>query len=110
VKIILFLSISGTYADEHQGIVEWVVYHWALGVSRFYIRDDGSEPPMQELLQPFIDSGLVMYHYGNDSVPGTQQHRHYNEECISRYKNKHTFMRKCPCLSAACPQVPLFRQ
>ena len=40
----------GVDADEHFHIREWVAYHASIGVGRVYLYDDGSQPPMHEVL------------------------------------------------------------
>lgn len=44
-------------------ILPWIDYHHALGVSKFYIFDHGSSPPLSQILNTHIDSSLVQYEY-----------------------------------------------
>jgi hypothetical protein len=44
-------------------IIEWITYHNRIGVGKFYVYDNMSKPPLQSLLQPFIDNNLVSYEY-----------------------------------------------
>lgn len=65
--------------NEHLDVVEWLVHHLAVGVGHFYMcvgdgtqvstsisrflyrYDDHSDPPMRDLLEPWIQSNLVTY-------------------------------------------------
>ena len=65
--------------DRHEDIVEWLVHHTAVGVGHFYMcvgaslyahciswftllrYDDHSDPPLRDLLEPWIQSNLVTY-------------------------------------------------
>lgn len=44
-------------AKDELDIYEWVDYHRQLGVSKFYVYDEYSDPPMSVPLKGFIDSG-----------------------------------------------------
>ena len=58
----VFISIAAIYKDEPD-LKEWIEYHRIIGVERFYLYDNGSTDNSRELLQPYIDEGIVVYHY-----------------------------------------------
>ena len=37
-------------------VLDWFLWHKYLGVDHFYIIDDGTEPPVAEILEPYADS------------------------------------------------------
>lgn len=41
--------------------MEWLLHHYSIGVKRFYVHDDNSNPHMRAVLQDLIDAGLVDY-------------------------------------------------
>lgn len=90
-----YLAICTAIKDQHLDIREWIFYHRAIGVQRFYLVDTGSTPPMQATLQDYIDIGLV--HYTHDNAipwrPGTHgpQITIY-ENCIQNFGNQHSWM------------------
>ena len=45
--------------DEPEDIPEWMAHHQRLGIGRFYIFDNGSDPPLNASLTQHIASGLV---------------------------------------------------
>lgn len=49
--------------DQPDDLLEWMMYHTMLGVSRFYVYDHGSDPPLERSLERFIESGLIEYTY-----------------------------------------------
>lgn len=48
-------------AKDEKDLYEWIDYHRQLGVSKFYVMDEYSDPPLKFLISEFIDSGLVEY-------------------------------------------------
>ena len=58
-----YLSMCLTVKDEHIDIIENIEYHRKVGVSKIYVIDTGSNPPLKSLLLPYIVSGLVVYSY-----------------------------------------------
>lgn len=40
------VAICVCIRDQHVDVREWLAYHHALGVSKFYIWDTGSNPPL----------------------------------------------------------------
>ena len=58
-----YLSIVAILKNEGQYIAEWLEYHLLVGVSKFYIYDNESEDNLKEILEPYIESGIVEYQY-----------------------------------------------
>lgn len=84
--------------NEHRHIREWIVHHYSIGVRRFYVFDDNSSPPMQALLQDFINLGLVDYELLLETLkPKDQSIYQYHmlavyERCLEKASgNGHTF-------------------
>lgn len=55
-----YLSVAAIVRNEACYIKEWIEYHRLAGVSRFYIYDNESEDNLREVLQPYVDEGLVV--------------------------------------------------
>ena len=62
-----YVAFCAVVRNEHGNMAEWVQYHNWIGVDKFYIFDHRSSPPLATELAPFMSSGLVEYHYFNDS-------------------------------------------
>ena len=79
------LAVVAIVKNEAAYIAEWIEYHRLVGVTKFYIYDNGSEDNLTEVLRPYIDSGVVSYTF----YPGVPcpQVKAYNE-AIREYRNK----------------------
>lgn len=58
-----FLSAAIIIKNEKEYIQEWIEYHLLIGVEHFYIFDNESTDDVLEILQPYIDKGIVNYVY-----------------------------------------------
>jgi Glycosyltransferase family 92 len=48
-----------TYRDEAPYLREWIEFHRLVGVERFFLYDTGSTDEHEEVLAPYVDSGIV---------------------------------------------------
>ncbi|MGV0167933.1 glycosyltransferase family 2 protein [Furfurilactobacillus sp. WILCCON 0119] len=55
------LGMIAIVKDEATYIEEWIEYHRLIGVSKFYIFDNGSTDGLEQALTQYIKSGLVIY-------------------------------------------------
>lgn len=53
------IAIVSMMKNEEDYILEWLEYHRLAGVTKFFIYDNESTDSTKELLQPYIESGLV---------------------------------------------------
>jgi len=53
------LSIAALFRDEAPYLKEWVEYHRLVGVEHFWLYNDRSVDHWKEVLQPYIDDGIV---------------------------------------------------
>ena len=77
LAFVVILKNEAPYIDE------WISFHKAVGVQKFYIYDNESTDNLENVLKPYIANGLVEYNF----IPGKQMQ-------ISAYKNaveKHKF-------------------
>lgn len=71
--------------NESEYISEWIAYHKVQGFERIYLYDNDSTDTMKECLQPYINSGFLIYH----QIHGTKQQgnaythalHHYGKDC-----------------------------
>lgn len=88
-------------AKDEKDLYEWIDYHRQLGVSKFYVMDEYSEPPLDLLISEFIDSGLVEYkrysffwtnvwHYSG--FPTKNHLRTAFDECLHLHGHKHQWL------------------
>jgi len=57
------LSIAAMVKNEENYIKEWIDYHKLAGVDKFIIYDNNSTDNTKNILQPYIESGIVDYYF-----------------------------------------------
>lgn len=55
------ISIIAIVKNEGEYIAEWIEYHKIIGFNHFYIYDDNSTDNINEILKPYISSGIATY-------------------------------------------------
>lgn len=55
------ISICGIFKDEGPFLKEWIEYNNMIGVEHFYLYNNNSTDGYMDVLQPYIDSGLVTF-------------------------------------------------
>lgn len=70
------LAIATIMKNEAPYVKEWLDYHILAGVEHFYIYDNDSPDNLKEILQPYINAGVVTYIF----YPGkARQYEAYND-------------------------------
>ncbi|MDU9376199.1 hypothetical protein McpSp1_07930 [Methanocorpusculaceae archaeon Sp1] len=77
-----YLSIAIIIKNEAPYIREWIEYHLLVGVDRFYVYDIESTDNVLDILQPYIDMGVVIYQY----FPGKDRQVPAYCDAILKYK------------------------
>lgn len=62
-----YVAACALAKDEHLNIREWIQYHQWIGIQKFYIFDHQSKPPLADMLQDHVASGLVELVYFSNS-------------------------------------------
>jgi predicted HAD superfamily phosphohydrolase YqeG len=72
--------------NEAPYMKEWIEFHKLVGVEKFIIYDNESTDNLKEILQPYVDSGEVVYVF----YPGNylQLQEKMVNEAIKKYRNK----------------------
>ena len=55
------ISIIAIVKNEGEYIAEWIEYHKIIGFNHFYIYDDNSTDNINEILKPYVSSGIATY-------------------------------------------------
>lgn len=55
------LAVVAIVKNEAPYLVEWIEYYRSIGFEKFYLYDNDSSDGMRELLNPYIDAGIVEY-------------------------------------------------
>lgn len=84
------LGIAAIMKNEAPYIREWIEYHRLVGVEKFYLYDNESTDNTKEVLEPYIQSGVVEYiHFPGVGVKN--QIRCYSE-AVRRFRNNVKWM------------------
>lgn len=76
-----FISIVCIIKNEGPYLKEWIEYHKFIGVDHFYVYDNESDDNTKEILNPYIDSGLVTYLF----FPGKNMQDAAYEHCSKNF-------------------------
>ncbi|GAB4813551.1 hypothetical protein N2152v2_000597 [Parachlorella kessleri] len=90
-----YVAICAAVKDQHIDVREWIFYNRAIGINKFYLTDTGSKPPMQAVLQDYIDAGLVDYTFDTKVPPRKGTHGPQvtiYERCLHQHGHRHTYM------------------
>jgi glycosyltransferase involved in cell wall biosynthesis len=79
------LCVLAIAKNEGMIIKEWIDHYLWQGVEHFYIIDNGSTDNMSQVLEPYIQKGLVSLY----KLEGRKQVQHYNT-VYNKYIKKHT--------------------
>lgn len=86
------LSICSVFQNEARFMKEWIDYHRLVGVEHFWLYNNESTDNFEEVLQPYIDQGIVELFFWPDLTPeiwfpyGCQE-RGFND-AVRRAKHK----------------------
>ena len=78
-----YLSATCIIKNEVEYMPEWLEYHLLVGFEKFYVYDNESTDNIKQILQPYIDSGVVEYTYW----PGTAMQMPAYKDCVEKHKN-----------------------
>jgi hypothetical protein len=53
------LAVCAIFKDEAQFLDEWITFHAGIGVTQFYLYNNGSRDRFREILRPHVARGLV---------------------------------------------------
>ncbi len=78
----VYLAVCAIAKNEGPYFAEWIEWHRAQGVERFYVYDNGSEDDTADVLAPYVAEGLVVYRYW----PGQRQQIPAYDDCIETHR------------------------
>lgn len=88
--------------NEGLYIQEWIEYHRLVGITKIYLYDNDSTDNTRQLLQPYIDQGLVEYKL----MPGIGRQLDAYNDAIVRHKHDCRYMAFIDLDEYIMPQVP----
>lgn len=76
------LAVCAIAKDEGQYLKEWLDWHQNMGVEKFYFYDNGSSDRTREILQPYIEAGVLEYTF----YPGRKKQLAAYDDCLTRHR------------------------
>jgi hypothetical protein len=70
------VSICCIFQNEDRFLKEWIDYHRLIGVDHFYMYDNESTDNSRDILEPYIEAGIVDYIYWDKSYNLPQEWWH----------------------------------
>ena len=77
-----YLAVCAIAKNEGAYFKEWIEWHRMQGVDKFYIYDNESTDDTRQVLQPYIESGIVEYLY----FPGRKRQLAAYDDCFERHR------------------------
>ena len=77
-----YLAICAIAKNEGPYFKEWIEWHRQMGVEKFYIYDNESTDETQEVLTPYIKSGIVDYTF----FPGHKKQLAAYDDCFKHHR------------------------
>lgn len=79
-----YLTVCAIAKNEGPYFKEWIEWHHKMGVEKFYIYDNESTDCTKDALKPYVESGLVEYHYW----PGSKQQLPAYDHCFETHRTE----------------------
>jgi len=57
-----YVSVCAIYRDEAPYLREWIEFHRLVGVERFFLYDNLSSDGHRDVLEPYVEQGIVVVH------------------------------------------------
>jgi len=83
-----YIALVLIIKDEAKYVCEWIEYHRLIGVEHFYIYDNESSDNLHQILEEYINEGIVTYIY----LPGKCMQLPAYNDAITRFKNQNSWM------------------
>ena len=77
-----YLAVCAIAKNEGPYFKEWIEWHRKQGVEKFYIYDNESTDQTKQVLQPYIESGIVEYQF----FPGRKRQLAAYDDCFERHR------------------------
>jgi len=88
-----YIAICMAVKDQAQDLPEFLIHHYYnIGIRRFYIMDDASNPPLSSFPDYGIPKSAITFHYYNDSDRLPFMQLNIYNQCNEWYGKNHTWI------------------
>ncbi|CZR50135.1 uncharacterized protein PAC_00007 [Phialocephala subalpina] len=85
-----YVAICLAIGNQAKDLPEWLTHHYYhLGIRRFYIMDDGSEPPISEMEDFGIPRSALTFTYQDREDRASNQQTVFYDICLRNYGSLH---------------------
>jgi len=77
-----YVSVLAIFKNEAMNMKVWVDHYLWMGVDHFFLIDNGSDDNSREILQPYIDKGVVSVFFMPEKWKQVENYRHVFEHHI----------------------------
>ena len=77
------LAVVAIMKNEGAYLCEWIEFHKQIGIEKFYLYDNESDDNTKQILQPYIEAGVVDYVF----YPGQKMQMSAYNDCVNKCKN-----------------------
>ena len=75
-----YLAVCACLGYDAPYLREWIEFHRLVGVERFFLYNNGDREAQRELLEPYVEEGVVVLHEWTVFPPQTPAYNHLLEE------------------------------
>jgi hypothetical protein len=87
------VAICVSVMNQSEDLTEWLVHHYHhMGIKRFYIMDDGSEPPLSAFQYPGVPRSALTFTYQERATRVQYMQTTFYSWCLQRWNKKHAWM------------------
>ncbi|KAG9237058.1 hypothetical protein BJ875DRAFT_370878 [Amylocarpus encephaloides] len=89
-----YVAICLAIKDQYWDLPEWFIHHYYhLGIRRFYIMDDGSDPPISSRdIDYGIPKSAITFHYQERETRGNWMQLTFYQQCNNWWGSKHAWI------------------
>ncbi|RDW59009.1 hypothetical protein BP5796_11933 [Coleophoma crateriformis] len=90
-----YIAICIAIKDQRQDLKEWMIHHYHhLGIHRFYVMDDGSEPPLSAMEDHEfgIPRSAITFNYQDRATREPKMQLVFYDQCLRKYGALHTWI------------------
>lgn len=96
------VAIVAIAKNEGLYIREWIEFHKLVGITKIYLYDNESSDNTRQLLQPYIDCGLIDYQF----IKGVGRQLDAYNDAINRHKEECRYMAFIDLDEYIMPEIP----
>lgn len=88
-----YVAVCISVKDQALDLIEFFVHHYHhMGIRRFYVMDDGSDPPLSSYEYPGIPRSILTFTWQDPAHRERAMQLRFYNWCIERYSNDHKWI------------------